>query len=281
MPSQPTILLKRLSAEPKPVVLMLHCSAASGRAWRPVTAALGHGFEVLAPDLIGYGPGETWPRGGRLEPESERDRLWPYFETSDRKVHLVGHSYGGMVALGAARWLPHRIASLTLVEPVAFPLIRAANRPDGWLEIAALAAGHMRLVDQGHDADAGKLFVDYWSGVGTWAAMDDLARARTARHMPKVAAEWRFIVESQPLPGSLNLPDVPVLLVQGGQTRKPAVDVLDALDAVIPAARRVTIDDAGHLSPHTHPARIAALVAEHVRAAETMLVAGTERKACA
>ena len=49
----------------------------------------------------------------------------------------------GTVALNAARRFPRRIASLTLIEPVAFHLLGRADEPDGWREIAALAERHV------------------------------------------------------------------------------------------------------------------------------------------
>ena len=40
------------------------------------------------------------------------------------KFHLIGHSYGGMVALQlAAQAQPQRVRSLSLFEPIAFHLL--------------------------------------------------------------------------------------------------------------------------------------------------------------
>ncbi len=39
----------------KPTVIALHCSLGSGRQWTRLAESLGDGFDVIAPDLAGYG----------------------------------------------------------------------------------------------------------------------------------------------------------------------------------------------------------------------------------
>ena len=73
---------------------------------------------------------------------TRRQRTIEIIDRSDGQVHLVGHSYGGGVALRAAVERPDRIASLTLYEPSAFHLLRAmgARAAGALAEILALAA---------------------------------------------------------------------------------------------------------------------------------------------
>ena len=44
-------------------VICLHSSGASGRQWDALAAPLSVQFEVVAPDLLGYGSGAAWPTG--------------------------------------------------------------------------------------------------------------------------------------------------------------------------------------------------------------------------
>ena len=59
----------------------------------------------------------------RLHPWSDCAVLLALTEHAGEAVHIVGHSYGGTVALEAARSLGRRTRSLTLIEPVAFHLL--------------------------------------------------------------------------------------------------------------------------------------------------------------
>jgi pimeloyl-ACP methyl ester carboxylesterase len=60
-------------------------------------------------------------------------------------VHLVGHSYGGVVALLAADREPDAVRSLTVIEPPAYAVAR--GNPD----VEALLARQRRLVEQARD----------------------------------------------------------------------------------------------------------------------------------
>ena len=107
-----------------PTVILAHGSGASHRAWAPVVAALRHRYRVLTPDLLGYGRSEPSRVNARFHPWSDLGALIALAERTDAPVHLVGHSYGGALALEAARSLGHRARSLTLIDPVAFHLMR-------------------------------------------------------------------------------------------------------------------------------------------------------------
>ncbi len=55
----------------------LHCSASSGRQWDAYSQLLPAGMRLIAPELMGYGPGERWPSGTPVDLEAEARRLAP------------------------------------------------------------------------------------------------------------------------------------------------------------------------------------------------------------
>src|SRR5262249_10895586 len=144
-------------------------------------------------------------------------------------AHLVGHSYGGTVALHAAMRFPGRVASLTFIEPVAFHLLRCADEPDGWREIAALAERHVALVGEGRDTAATEAFITYWTGPKTWQEMTNAARDSAVRTATKVAAEWRLMFAAEDDRDAIAGIDAPTLLICGGRTRTPARRVVEVL----------------------------------------------------
>ena len=104
------------------------------------------------------------------------------------------------------RYFPRRVASLTLIEPVAFHLLRQNDELDDWREVAALAEQHIALTAQGHDIEASRAFIAYWMESAAWQQMPDAVRDSIIRTMPKVAAEWRLMFAlptiSIPLPAA-------------------------------------------------------------------------------
>jgi pimeloyl-ACP methyl ester carboxylesterase len=247
----------------EPIVL-LHCSSGSSGAWMPVVNHLAQDYRVLAPDLLGYGRSAPWPRDALLRPDAELGIVEALLNGAGRAAHLVGHSYGGTVALRAARCFPRQVANLTLIEPVAFNLLRRADEPDGWREIAALAERHLALVGEGRDAAAAEAFVTYWTGPKAWQQMPDTARDSAVRSAVKIAAEWQFMFAAEDDRDAIARIGAPTLLICGGRTRMPAWRVVEVLRRALPHALHHEIAEAGHMSPLTHPANIVETIRRHV-----------------
>jgi pimeloyl-ACP methyl ester carboxylesterase len=245
-------------------ILLLHCSSGSSGAWLPAMEHLSRGYRALAPDLLGYGRSAPWPRHAVLPPEAELGVVNALLDVAGRPVHLVGHSYGGAVALNAARRFQGRVASLTLIEPVAFHLLRRADESDGWREVAGLAKRHLALVAEGRDAAAAEAFVTYWMGPKAWSRMPDTARDSAVRTAAKVAAEWRLMFATEDDLEAVAGIEAPTLLICGGHSPRPARRVVEVLCGTLPRARFHEISDAGHMSPLTHPAAVANAVRCHL-----------------
>jgi pimeloyl-ACP methyl ester carboxylesterase len=78
----------------------------------------------VALDLYGYGESDSWPGNGPFTLTAEAALADAVLPTGNGLIHLVGHSYGGAVALRFATQYPERLRSLVLIEPVAFHLLR-------------------------------------------------------------------------------------------------------------------------------------------------------------
>jgi pimeloyl-ACP methyl ester carboxylesterase len=85
-------------------------------------------FEVVAPNRRGFPPG---PDVERVDFEDEAVWLEQFLAAG---THLVGHSYGGVIALLAAARHPNLVRSLTVVEPPAFGIARGRPGVDEFIE---------------------------------------------------------------------------------------------------------------------------------------------------
>lgn len=131
-----------------PTVVLAHGSGASHREWAPVIAALHDRYRVVTPDLLGYGRSEVSPVNARFHPWSDLGALIALALRADGPVQLVGHSYGGALALEAARALGSRVGSLTLIEPVAFHLLRLTSNTRSVAEYRSITAPTRLVVGQ-------------------------------------------------------------------------------------------------------------------------------------
>ncbi|MFL5276347.1 MAG: alpha/beta fold hydrolase, partial [Myxococcales bacterium] len=104
-----------------PGIVCLHSNASSSGQWRTLMDLLAPKFHVLAADS--YGAGKSPPRPARTMLRDEVALLEPVFARAGDPFALVGHSYGGAIALVAAAMQPKRVRALALYEPTLFALV--------------------------------------------------------------------------------------------------------------------------------------------------------------
>lgn len=242
-------------------VVCLHASASSSAQWRPLMDRLAGRFHTLAADLYGSGQSRAWSGERPLWLADEVALLAPVFAAAGPKFHLVGHSYGGAVALLAALADPARVESLVLFEPVLFSLLTAEDPAQAAaLEIAAVRDDTVAAVHAGALEASGARFVDYWMGRGAWACMPQARRETIAAQMRQVKAEWHAaFTEPTPLSAFAAL-DVPVLFLTGAESPASSRAVARLLTKTLPRVTAVEVSGAGHMAPLTHPERVNALI---------------------
>jgi len=239
-----------------PTVLCLHSNASSSGQWRSLMELLAPRFRVLAPDQLGAGRSPPWPPGkgsgdGRLDDEVAL--LAPVLDRIPGRFHLVGHSYGGALAMRLALSQPGRVLSLVMFEPTLFALLEQ-QQPGGAAAagIARAAGAAAQAVALGDLDSAGRVFIDYWMGDGTWQAMPAERRSTTADAMRPIGT-WAqaLFAETATLNDIARLP-MPVMLMGGSRSQASAREVLRLLRQALPQARAVTLPDVGHMGPVTH-----------------------------
>jgi pimeloyl-ACP methyl ester carboxylesterase len=100
----------------RPTAVLVHGSLTWGNETFAFQRPLANRFHLLLPDRFGYGDS---PDATGDHPSDYRRDAAAVAELLGSGAHLVGHSYGGVVALLAAAQQPDRVRSLTLIEPAA------------------------------------------------------------------------------------------------------------------------------------------------------------------
>jgi pimeloyl-ACP methyl ester carboxylesterase len=239
------------SGEP---VMLLHSSGSSSGQWRALIERLSSRFHVIAPDLYGYGASANWSGASAFSLAQEADPVLTLLGRLEQPVHLVGHSYGGAVALHVARTRGDLVRSLTVIEPVAFHLLRgrAASDDPALLEIREITAAVVRALACGDYAGGYGEFVDYWSGRGTWDAIPLAKRQALAPQLRKVALDFHATLQEPATIDEFRMMAVPTLVMQGARTKLPTQRICERLATTLPEASMTTINAAGHMLPITH-----------------------------
>lgn len=249
-----------------PAAVLLHCSASSCGQWRSLREDIQTRFNVIAPDLYGYGETDPWPGHRPLSLADEADLVRTVMSNAKQPVHLVGHSYGGAVALRVALEQPHRVRSLTLIEPVAFYLLRDGDPEQRALmsDVRKIATKVSEAVISGDYWGGMARFVDFWNGAGAWEQSRQKVRLELARRTAKVALDFHATMsEWTPLHSYRDL-RIPTLILRGERSPRATRAVTDLLARTIPGARMESIEEAGHMSPITHPQPVNAAIIDHL-----------------
>jgi pimeloyl-ACP methyl ester carboxylesterase len=248
-----------------PAAVLLHSSASTRWQWRPLMEALKGFRRVLAPDLWGYGDSDAFP-GRDPSLAKEIAIVDGLAERAGGPIDLVGHSFGGALALRFTLERPELVRSLTLIEPVAFHLLRMESAGEQWLlsEVRAVAAA----VARDRNGTGMRRFVDYWNDSGTWAGLSEDKRSGLARLAARVAENFAAtLAEAIPLETYRQI-QVPALLFRGARSPAPTRRIVGLLGSTLPNVRVRTIPDGGHMLPQTHSdLLIREIVAHMVQAA--------------
>jgi pimeloyl-ACP methyl ester carboxylesterase len=245
------------------MVIALHCSGVDGGMWRALRDRLGERHRVWAPDLFGARHGPRWHGKGAFSLREEAIEIIDALERSEEPVHLVGHSYGGAVALHAALARPKKIASLCLFEPACFSLLREIDRA-AHAEIEAFAGDVGRLLQRGDAFGAMTRFVDYWGGPGSWGAMHPEARQELLNWAPKVTLDFHALLDEPAWLGAYECLRSPSLLLSGTNSPGPVRKISALLSSALPKGALQTLDGVGHMGPFTHRGLVAAAIAQHI-----------------
>ncbi|AWL11370.1 2-succinyl-6-hydroxy-2,4-cyclohexadiene-1-carboxylate synthase [Saliniradius amylolyticus] len=230
-----------------PVVVLLHSSLSSARQWQALISELQGHWRILNLDLLGYGQAPAphdKERPFSLAQEVQRiEGILADYEVES--FTLVGHSFGGAVALKLAYELGDRVESMALFEPVAFHLLNPDS--EGLTEVLSIS-GQMTQAD---NFQAAQQFVDYWNGKGYFAALPERLQAGMAAQVPKVRQDFEGLIGEGYTLTDYRALTLPCLLMAGEQSRRSSRAVAKALSHTLPDCR-FTFTPGGHMAPISH-----------------------------
>jgi len=228
-----------------PTVLLLHGTPGRKDHLAALGAALGRRYRVIIPDLPGFG--DSSRKIADFSMRAHGEYLARLLERLDvERVHVVGFSFGGGVALELYRLAPERVASLTMLSATGVQELELLgdyrlNRAIHGLQLSAVwlvheGVPHMGLLD---------------------GSLLDVAYARNV-----------YDSDQRPLRGILERFEPPMLIVHG--TRDPLVPPAAAREhhRLVPHSELVMLE-ASHFLPFTRPGEISDLIGEVIERVES------------
>jgi len=243
-------------------VVCLHSSMSHGGQWRALANRLQHDFDVITPNLLGYCGGANGFE--QLQLEDEVAAVIGEIPIEPTRLHLVGHSFGGAVALRLASMYPERVASLTVYEPVWFSLL-FDNGLGGEIlpeidRIQKLLSAKSRFEQTRGARD----FINYWAGGDGWSMLPSEHQERLVSLSSKVAAEFGALLAAGPATQELARLAIPVRLLCGTRTRQSARQISELLAGILPDVEYYRLPGLAHMAPVTHADDVNPLIVDHI-----------------
>jgi pimeloyl-ACP methyl ester carboxylesterase len=248
-----------------PTILFVPGSWGTGSVWRGVTAALGGRFRVVTTSLLGYGGTQERRTASDTSIDRQADILEAVSRRAGGSVHLVGHSYGGLVCLAVAMRRAVPLASLSVLEPVAFGLLSQTGELELHRQFMTMRAGYLQAFEAGHK-DAASRVIDFFSGEGTFDALPPRMRDHIVATTPTHVLDMQSVFDP-PLSAYAKL-SLPALAIRGEHTHPALARTAEIVAGAMPNASLVTVPSASHFFISTHPGEVARLVADHVSQSE-------------
>jgi pimeloyl-ACP methyl ester carboxylesterase len=234
-----------VSGEGPPLVLV-HGAGSARWSFDAVRPHLEQSFTVIAIDRRGRGDSGD---GDEYALEREFEDVAAVVLDSGDGALLMGHSYGGLVAAGAARLLD--LPRLALYEPAMGGVLAGADTIDRWESL--ISAGERDTVVREFFRD----IAGYDDAAIAEAEGSPMWEARR-RIVPTVPRELRAELAHRFDRGAMAEIAAPTLMLVGSESPDWAVRSVDAYLEALPSAERVVLDGQGHSANMTAPGLLAA-----------------------
>ena len=252
-----------------PALLLIHGVGCNSKSWESVHAKLAQRFTVIAPDLLGHGESD----------KPHADYSLPAFANGMRdllavlgidRVTVVGHSFGGGVAMQFAYQYPELVERIVLVnaggvsKDVSLAL-RLAAMPMGAEALAMLRAPGVMPVIRGFGRAVGAVLGSTRLGRDVTDVVEMLEGFQDPAGLAAFARTLRSVVDASGqyvtmLDRSYLVQSVPVQIIWGEDDLIIPVDHAHTAHAAIPGSRMEIFEDSGHMPFHDHPDRFVEVV---------------------
>lgn len=240
-------------------------SFSTGAAWRPVIRALAGRHRIVTTSLLGYGA--TAERRDARAPsmDTEVEVLRAVLDRVGEPAHVIGHSFGGHVALACAMRSSAGLLSLTVIEPPCPMVLAVAGEAALFDSFRAMSEPYIAAWQAG-EADAARRVIDFYGGHGFFDAMPPHAREFTRQSTGANVLDWRVAYADACDRASFGRVTMPTQVLRGALGHPAVQRGNELISQWLPNATLRTVPGASHFMISTHGGEVARLFEAHIAA---------------
>ncbi len=218
-----------------PLIVLVHGAMDRSAGMLRLSRRLDARYLVARYDRRGYG--RSTPHGGPFDMAAQVADLVGVI--GDRRAVIVGHSYGGNIALATAEQHPSLVAGVAIYEtPLSW---------EPWWP--GTTAGAVAIKEAGRPEEAAEAFMRRIIGVARWEALPERTRAIRRAEGIALVNELADLREHQPW--HADRIHVPVVVGCGTRGAAHHHQGMAHVASNIAGARLVVLEGCGHAAPHT------------------------------
>ncbi len=243
-----------------PTIMMLCSTGLDSRQWKDLLPMVGE-RKLISPHYLNYVKSSSWQKKSPIDSWIDYRAAEGLLLAEGREIDLIGHSYGGFIALRLAKEHPDRIRRIALHEPIVWGCLQHTNRDDLKNEFGEVVETFFK--EDLEPEDFLRDFVDYWNEVGSWDSMPEGRKGSWRDLQPKILSEVRLLCYDTTPPSYYEEISHPTLITVSESTPPHQYEACNILSSSLPNVKVIDVTG-GHMGVVTNSGEVMPLLARWV-----------------
>lgn len=237
--------------------VFIHGSYATSSTWKKMIQQLSEDHRCISIKLPGHGGAPEADDFAAPTVETELTIVQQVVESLtdeavlNEPIHLVGHSFGGVVALAQALKGNLNLSQVTLFEPVSTWVLDRVGDQEMSDRVQVFLDKYTQDIANNKPDVYGQV-IDFWGQEGAFASLPDFIKQGMAPLLKNNIRHWDLCANIDRGLSDLQNCAVPIRLVYGDQSNPVARAICEHLETHIPNSKKYRIEGASHFLVTSH-----------------------------
>lgn len=250
-------------------IVFIHGSYATTSTWKKMVQQLAKTHHCISIKLPGHcgmpDPDDFAAPNINTELNIIESVIAELTEQPDQPIHLIGHSFGGVVALALALKGSVEIQELTLFEPVSTWVFESVGDQDMTAQVNEFIQGYRQGIRNNESYVCGQV-IDFWGGAGAFEPLPDFIKDAMVPLTANNNRHWTLCTNTHQERAALNALAIPTRVVCGSESNPIAQTIVEYLSTELPHCKQYQIKHASHFMVTSHTTECLTIITDDIKA---------------